>query len=144
MKQDPATIWSSIIGTKEIIWQIPSTKPVIKRTKAELHPKQKNKNKKKNQSPPHGGKHNYTSIILRHVAVMLTFPGHCPANSLTSLYQTRATKLPNYTIMAWCTCACKWWYFLPSVSNELPKGSLKVKISMLLSQKNHLQNGTFI
>jgi hypothetical protein len=61
MKQDPATIWSSIIGTKEIIQQIPSTKPVIKRTTAEL------KKKYKKNPPPHGGKHNYSCIVLRHM-----------------------------------------------------------------------------
>jgi hypothetical protein len=66
---------------------------VTKRTWAELCPPPL----QKETLPPHSEKHSYSCIILRHVAVIVTFPGHCPASSLTSLYETTATKLSNYT-----------------------------------------------
>lgn len=128
MKHDPAKIWSSIVNQRNNL-----TNTKHKASHKENYSWTTRKNKE--TLPPHGRKHNYSCIILRHVAVILTFPGHCPVSSLISLYQTTATKLSNYT-----------WLWLGAlvlvndgiscpVSNELPKGSLEVKISMLLSQK---------
>jgi len=100
MKQDPAKIWSSVVRTKEIIWQIPSTKPVTKRTTDDYTKKQGNFTATQSE----------TQLFLHYTQT-------CGCNTdiswplssgqpyiLISDHCHKTIKL--HMIMAWCTCAC--------------------------------------
>jgi hypothetical protein len=87
--------------------------------------------------------------MLRHVAVILTFPvsvptfktlltGQHPANTLTSLYQDYCHKtFELHMNMAWCTCACNDGISCPLFQTSYP-GIIESKNIYAIMSKNNL------